>query len=716
MKKANKNNDLGVSGTPSTLGYRIVSCTSEDPAHPLTAVQSASIRSTGWQSASHPRYPIEFIIDLGSPAEIDTIQFVSHQYKIANRIDLYVAGEDGKFRALGSFQFSDNSFTDFKARELKSATLNGIRAQYIKASIPGCHINGANTSNQVGLISLNVIGRGGSISPSQAIKNQPGQGAGFESNSIFAPNELLEQLERQKRDAVAKEEFKKAENLKQQIDRLRRVYGQVTQLQQQKNEAIAHEDYATAQKLKTEIDFLLNGEMQRPQQTIMQKKQLNNQLQMEIQDYDLEGPSGDVMQSTLGQTQKAQQQMQQKRFQEQLQQQQMQQQQEELQEQQRAAKQRQMQIQQQQQQQQQQQPQEEFDFDDPNANLADAIPPQTRHNENGSHPDDRPIHPSKNALMLSSNFDGDNDDTNQYSAHSGNSSNPKRSNPKPKSKKPVADERPIHPSKSNQADVAKPPPRRRPAQGNSDSLSTEPEELNPQDASEAHLLIDLFGERPVACFFSHSWNLRRDGIQELGKLICGLKDSQKEAFSRYCYIMRHRCEETHKAVFQTAIEAIESTGDALNLSTNDLRDCINQMLASLIPKVGCSQSALSATACQFLQWLCSKDLYDLVVPIVLKPLKNQNQYLVAIAQLKTLNDMIIEKYGVENIPGLTISGVMNFVVPCLEFPRQEVRQEAINLVVSLESIIGSKIMGYLSKINPKTRERIDDAIKEFKQS
>lgn len=68
-----------LSDAPSTLGYRIISCSSEDPNYPISTIQSSSIRSNGWQSSPNPRYPIEIIIDLGSPAEIDTIQFVSHQ-------------------------------------------------------------------------------------------------------------------------------------------------------------------------------------------------------------------------------------------------------------------------------------------------------------------------------------------------------------------------------------------------------------------------------------------------------------------------------------------------------------------------------------------------------------------------------------------------------------------------------------------------------------
>ena len=670
----------GSSGAPSTIGYRVISCSSEDPQHPISAIQSSSIRSTGYQSAANPKYPIEFILDLGSVAEIDTIQFVSHQYKIASRLDLYVALEDQKFRALGSFQFSDNSFTDFKARELKSATLNGIRAQYIKISIPGCHANGSNVSNQIGLISLNIIGRGGSIAPSQLNKTiGPGQLYGNDLGSTMSStNDLLEQLERQKKEAVAKEEFKKAESLKQQIDRLRRAYSQITVLQQQKNDAIAHEDYATAQRLKNEIDFLLRGEISQPSQPqqvpqqMQQPPQRNQQSFQTTSNQKQKYPSNDQPPPAVQaqQKRKAKKPTNSNKI-----------------------------------------PLNEVDLNDPTANLEDAIPTQPHRDESHIASDERPIHPSPSAF-------NDDDLNDQY-----NDLNPPPSKVKRAKVKNPADERPIHPSKDANFDVDtdKPSPKARkkpgpaPAQSGKD-LATDPEELSPQYASEASLLIELFGQRPVACFFSHAWNLRKSAIQELGQMIIGLKDRQKEAFSRYCFIMRHRVQEVHKAVFQAAIENIMSTADALNLSTQNLGDCINQMITQLIPKVGCSQNELSNIACHFLLWLCGKDLYDIVVPIVMKPLKNQNQYLIALAQLDTLNDMIIDKMGVEKIPGLTVKNVMEFSVPFLEHPNLKVRNQAIVLVVTMNKFYGTRINQYYDKVNKNVKFAIDSAIEKFNQS
>ncbi|OHT07263.1 UvrB/uvrC motif family protein [Tritrichomonas foetus] len=636
---------------PSTLGYNILSCTSEDSAHPISSIQSSSIRSTGWQSSPNPRYPIEFILDLGSNAEIDTIQFVSHQFKIAARVDLYVASSDRKFQALGSFQFSDNSFSNFTARELKSATLNGIKAQFIKVSIPGCHANGNNSTNQVGLISLNVIGKGGSL-----MKTQP-----INVKSEGTSSDMLEQLERQKREAVEKEHFKQAEILKQQIDRLRRAYSQITALQQQKNEAIAHEDYATALRLKNEIDFLLKGEASSPspqQQQMMQSQQIQQTFNRTRNAQNLPPPESNYMDEEPEPAKppprrKANNNNSNSNNNNNLNMR-------------------------------KQQP-----IDDGISSLEDAIPPKPRREiPRNRQPDERPIHPSKDA------FDQD------------RPIHPSKPNP--------VDERPIHPAKSSEGNSPKrAPPHAGP--GGDNDLVKEPEELKPEEATEAGLLIDLFGKRPVACFYSHAWNLRVSGITELAKMICGLKDNQVNAFSRYCYIIRKRVQETHKAVFQAALENVMSTAEKLDLSRNDLERCINQFIPQLIPKVGCAQAALSKLSCKFLIWLCEKEQYDIVVPIITKPLKNQNQYLIALAQIKTMRKIIMAKGDLKGITGLTLPAAMGFVVPCLESPKNEVRTEAIKMVVALEAICGSTIYQYFEKVNPKVRAAIDSAIKSAKE-
>ena len=634
----------------TSLGYKILSCTSEDPGHPVQSIQASSIRSTGWQSAPSPHYPVEIVIDLTHVVELDTIQFVSHQFKIASRVDLYIASSDQTFRALGSFQFSDNTHTNFCARELKSVSLNGIRAQYIRISISGCHVNSNNLHNQVGLVSLNIVGKGGllksQVVPAAAVA-KGGDGT-----------DLLEDLERQKKEAVMREDFKTAQALKQQIDRLRKSYDQVMQLQRQKNEAVQHEDYATAQMLKNEIDVILGnpGRGQPLSQTLAPGREQMVPTEQSQMSMSMALPEEMMKQSR-------------RREQEQV----------------------------------------------------SASPKRVGRKRETVPADERPIHPAKGAL----------DERPIHPAKGALDDRPIRQAKAAADERPIhlakgaADERPIHPAKDAGDDRPiqqsrddakfKSPKRVQRAPPGPSELQTEADELSAANKQEAGVLVELFGEGPVAKFFSKAWNLKVEGINELAEMIKGLKGNKVDAYYRYCYIMKHRLKETHKAVFQAAIEGVKNVGDAIKLSPADLGRCINQLIGQVIPKVGCAQQPLSDIACQFLLWLAEKGQYDIVIPILTNPVKNQSQYKIALAQLKTLRKVIFAKGKLSAIPGLSLASVMGLAVPCLESPKAEVRKAATKLVITLEFICGSTIYQYLDKLPKRVKVAITDAIKASKE-
>jgi centrosomal protein CEP104 len=243
------------------LAYTILSCSSEDPSYPIASIQSSTIRSNGWQSAPNTRFPVEFVVDLGSKCDLETLQFVSHQSKIPQRVDLFFGESPMKFRTLGSFQFSDNSQTRYSARELKSANLQRVSARYLRVSIASCHRNVNNPGNQVGLVSFKVIGRGEQAKPAAEARQPKLSHAQLDANF----DSRVARLEQQKREAVAAEEFTLAGQLKKEIDTLKGQRDRLLQLQRAKQEAIAVEDFVAANDYKVQIERLLGGETERAQ-------------------------------------------------------------------------------------------------------------------------------------------------------------------------------------------------------------------------------------------------------------------------------------------------------------------------------------------------------------------------------------------------------------------------------------------------------------------
>jgi centrosomal protein CEP104 len=185
---------------------------------------------------------------------LETLQFVSHQSKIPQRVDLFFGESSTKFRTLGSFQFSDNSQSRYSARELKSANLQRVSARYLRVSIANCHRNVNNPANQVGLVSFKVLGRG----EQAPLPPPPPPPPDADLDSRVA------RLEQRKREAVAAEEFTLAGQLKREIDALKAQRDRLLQLQRAKQDAITMEDFVAANDYKVQIERLLAGETKSP--------------------------------------------------------------------------------------------------------------------------------------------------------------------------------------------------------------------------------------------------------------------------------------------------------------------------------------------------------------------------------------------------------------------------------------------------------------------
>jgi len=154
----------------SQLSYKVVKCTSEDAQYPVSELLAASPNTRGWQTAPHCEYPAEVGLEFDSPVHLRQVKFLSHQTKIATKIELFTSlpllSEDGEvethyaacsFKRLGYLSLDSNERSQFQARELKTVDVD-IRAQYLKILFHKCHMNRFNASNQVGLIALYCVG------------------------------------------------------------------------------------------------------------------------------------------------------------------------------------------------------------------------------------------------------------------------------------------------------------------------------------------------------------------------------------------------------------------------------------------------------------------------------------------------------------------------------------------------------------------------------
>lgn len=619
----------------SVLPYIIHSCNSEDPAYPIGSIQNASIRSNGWQSLPNTHYPVEFIVDLGSKVELETLQFVSHQAKIPARVNLFYGDTIIRFRQLGSFQFSDNSHTRYSARELKSANLSKVFARFIKVSIASCHQNINNPTNQVGIVSFKIIGKGNPGAPpvtpqdDQVPKNRPST-----VNAESELNERIENLEKQKKLAVEREDFVEAASIKRQLDLLKQRRDTLLQLQKAKQDAISKEDFEAANEYKEQMERILNGEdMQTPRPMSAQEPQAQPKPKVQkrpvtqFQPTELD-PPGNEYDNPEKSSRSVQ-------------------------------------------------PKEDSARREDRNQTRVIITPQMNE-ETVFKPN--PVHFDEDA-PIKTKFQPDDEEEDQ--------------------------EEEIHGFKIDNLASTIPafPPEDVP------ESDEPPDELKVGDRQEAQPLINLFGEDAVRRFFSKSWNLKIQGIRKLTESISGLASDYIPAFTNFCYICRHRINDNQKQVVIAALNGIREIADTHQIEPPDLTRAVMQMLNQAVSKIGGSMQQVTDAVCEFLTWMSQKRSLDVVLPIIMSPVKNPAQYKASLARINTLHDIVLLN-GIDTAPGLSLKEVMGYIVPSLESPKIEVRQAVIELIVSLETMVGSKVNGFLSNINTRTLREIEKAIEK----
>ena len=242
---------------------------------------------------------------------------MSHQYLIATKVDIHVlcpqaetAGEDG-WTKLGHFVFESNQESDFAARELKTVKIDRMMTTQVKLSFWRGHVNKHNIYNQVGVVSVNLIGwpEDGMVPESEvprlrgrrdessfagptvlnnvgvaAARHHRGEGgrggeenyAVMESTSKAGLNvgsaelvslaleagidpfvmHIIREAHKHKHKAVVREDYEEARRLRDGIERLKMIGVRVAELEGKKQKAVENEDYESAHVLKLDIDKL----------------------------------------------------------------------------------------------------------------------------------------------------------------------------------------------------------------------------------------------------------------------------------------------------------------------------------------------------------------------------------------------------------------------------------------------------------------------------
>lgn len=253
-------------------------CSSEDPNFPGTELNKHDVK--GWQSAKFCEYPQEIGLQLeGGDPQIAYIQYLSHQTKIASKVEIFLGQgsryETASFRRLGYLSLDTNERTDYKARELKTVYVDRS-ANFVRLILHKNHMNPFNNFNQVGVIAVNFMGpeTPSSSSSSSSVpvvaspkyssqpRSNPSNGPGSLNDLAFDMNldpqtaSKIRQLAEAKTRAVQQEDYALAKQIKAVEGDLKQLGAQLAQLDIAKRQAVQAEDYDRAKDLKDEGDSL----------------------------------------------------------------------------------------------------------------------------------------------------------------------------------------------------------------------------------------------------------------------------------------------------------------------------------------------------------------------------------------------------------------------------------------------------------------------------
>lgn len=265
------------------IRFNVVYATGSDDEYSSASLESHGPAVKGWRSERFCVYPQEVILQLPGPVRVRKLQLLSHQFLIARKVELYVGEcrhgslqnyQSARFSRLGYISFDQNDKTAYKARELKSVSLE-CEGSFIKLVCQKNHLNKHNIFNQVGLVAVNVIGeypgpgKPESYRDLEVADNQDPAILGninrIEKMSLVDDitfgvyqdpevAKVIHQLEQKKHLAIEEEKYELAKRLKQAIGDLYQVGERLGRLEKDKKAAVEEENYDLAQAKKVQAN------------------------------------------------------------------------------------------------------------------------------------------------------------------------------------------------------------------------------------------------------------------------------------------------------------------------------------------------------------------------------------------------------------------------------------------------------------------------------
>eukprot|EP00050_Salpingoeca_kvevrii_P002330 m.190977 g.190977 ORF g.190977 m.190977 type:complete len:1120 (-) comp10589_c1_seq3:1602-4961(-) len=270
--------------------------------------------------------------------------------------------------------------------------------------------------------------------------------------------------------------------------------------------------------------------------------------------------------------------------------------------------------------------------------------------------------------------------------------------PKPRARPPLKKKEAAGP-----ASVATSPPKRvvPPVRtGPRDSEGVD--ELSAENREHARDAIAVFGEDATARVFSSTWKVKVEGLEDAQAALAQPAEISSHPSTTVCkatgIFLAEAAGHKIKQVSNKCIDILESFfahyAVQEKLSSMELAAVIEPCLATVLSKSGEVNSMIrSAVQNVIALLLASKDLAesDVFLHIVLKPMPPKLQWREAQGRLN-IAKQLLEKQG---FGALDVAQYFRFVAPCFKHSKKEVRDAAVECAVEAYKLVGKAVNDHL---------------------
>ena len=256
----------------SRLDHKLIESTSEDNEHPLRELLKG-LKGAGWFSSRFSQFPQEIYIQFTQPVLLRQINMVIHEKNIPSQIKFYTYYPENNndiienyhnnhYKYIGFIKMDTNERSQFKARESRKVYVN-TKSLFLKIQLGKNYTNQYNAFDQVGIMKLDFFGTylppiGNNLKTNQfilkhAVQKENVRSVVDQELEDVCGNELKELKEKMNYN-IKMENYKECKLLKMKLDKIRMFGKQIYDLENKKKLAVNNEDFDKALDIKNIID------------------------------------------------------------------------------------------------------------------------------------------------------------------------------------------------------------------------------------------------------------------------------------------------------------------------------------------------------------------------------------------------------------------------------------------------------------------------------